>query len=386
MTNEASKFKWVITIGFFLLLWGIAAVPFLIYPPSPSLTYEIQNFSGAAHHYGTAEKSWVPPQRSEILKVGDRLRTGPRGETDFRIPGQMRLRLKENSEIELRAPRFFERSRSPRLLLRRGVLLGATENQALPVSAHIVTPAFVAKIREGIFQIETDPKSKVSVARVLRGSLEIFSFQSRQSVTVRSLERTEVSGKKAPQTPVRVDRQEWNKMKEAYELIFKDTTLEKRQFDLSKQAGSFFQYVIDHGTFYTPSLGYAEREFFKGEGAGETQMEVGYDVFPVGSLVGVYFKTRDLDLSTFKGLEFEIRGDPEEGVPDSFKIELKSGSGVVRAFKTRGVKEAWQTFQFPWRFTRSKELSEMTFVFSNEKAGNQKKGLVVFRRINLLTK
>ena len=59
---------------------------------------------------------------------------------------------------------------------------------------------------------------------------------------------------------------------------------------------------------------------------------------------------------------------------------------MVRAFKTRGVKEGWQTFQFPWRFTRPKELSEMTFVFSNEKTGNQKKGLLVIRRINLLTK
>ena len=318
MTNEASKFKWVITIGFFLLLWGIAAVPFLIYPPSSSLTYEIQNFSGLAQRYDAAEKSWVPPQRSEVLKVGDRLRTGPRGEMDFRIPDQMRLRLKENSEIELRAPRFFERSRSLRLFLRRGILLGATEKQAVPASVQIVTPDFVAKVEDGIFQIEADPKSKVSVARVLRGSLEIFSFRNRQSVTVRSLERTEVSGKRAPLAPVRVDRQEWNKMKEAYDLVFKDAALERRQLDLAKQAGSFFQYVIDHGTFYTPNLGYAEREFFKGEGSGETQMEVGYDVFPVGSLVGVYLKTRGLDLSKFKGLEFEIRGDPEEGAPHSF--------------------------------------------------------------------
>lgn len=386
MTNEASKFKWVITIAFFLLLWGIAAIPFLIYPPSPSLTYEVQNFAGAAHRYGAAEKSWLPPQRSEVLKVGDRLRTGPQGEMDLKISGQMRLRLKENSELELRAPKFFERARSPRLLLRRGNLLGATEKQALPVTVQIVTPALSAEIRESIFQIEADPKSKVSVVRVLRGSLEVFSLQSRQSVTVRSLERTEVSGKRAPLASVRVDRKEWNKMKEAYELVLKNMALERRQFDLAKQAGNFFQYVIDHGTFYTPDLGYAEREFFKGEGSDETQMEVGYDVFPVGSFVGVYLKTRGLDLSKFKGLEFEIQGDPKEGVPDSFKIELKSGSGVVRAFKTRGVKETWQTFQFPWRFTRPKELSEMTFVFSNEKAGNQKKGLVIFQKINLLTK
>lgn len=386
MSNGAAKFKWAITLGFFLLLWGIAAIPFLIYPPSPSLTYEIQNFSGAAHRYGTAEKSWLPPQRSEVLKVGDRLRTGPQGEIDLKIPGQMRLRLKENSEIEFRAPKFFERTHSPRLFLRRGILLGATEKQALPVSVPMATSSFVATIRECIFQIETNLKSKVSVARVLRGSLEVLPLQGRQTVTVRSLERTEVSGKRAPQTPVRVDRKEWNQMKEAYELVFKDGASEKRQFDLSKQAGSFFQYVIDHGTFYTPNLGYAEREFFKGEKSGETQMEVGYDVFPLGSLVGVYLKTRDLDLSRFKGLEFEIRGDPKEGVPDSFKIELKSGYGVVRAFKTRGVKGDWQTFQFLWRFTRPKELSEMTFVFSNEKAGNQKKGLVIFRKINLLTK
>ena len=51
------------------------------------------------------------------------------------------------------------------------------------------------------------------------------------------------------------------------------------------------------------------------------------------------------DLSSFDKLVFDIRADPEFGIPNQFKVELKRPSkGEVSIAYVRGVREEWATF------------------------------------------
>ena len=382
-----ARSRWVLVAGLFLVLGGVAALPFLYFyfqQPETLPSYQIQNFIGSVEVYASAKRAWLPAQHGESLGPRDKIRTGPESEVDLRVPDQIALRIKANSEVEVRPPGLFEKKLCYRLHLLRGVILGATEKNFEPEQLEISTSVMVAAVRGTLFRIESDPEKEETTVRVLRGSILVRSLKTRQSVLVRGLERTEVKGNAPLLEPVRVTRQEWDQLKEIYELIQKSAALEARQLDLSKDAGNLFQYVIDHGTFYTPKFGFAEREFVKDEVSGKTQLEIVYDVFPTGSYVGVYAKTRNLDLSKFKALKFEIRGDAEEGYPDAIRIELKSATSVVRAFAPGDFKEKWQPFIFSFRANKSTPISEVTFVLSNEKSKQHPKGKIYLRDIDFV--
>ncbi|MBI4711554.1 MAG: hypothetical protein HY767_03725, partial [Candidatus Omnitrophica bacterium] len=172
--------------------------------------------------------------------------------------------------------------------------------------------------------------------------------------------------------------------KETYELLAKSAAMEAEQINLSKLAGNFFDVVFDHGTFFTPKIGYAGREFFKDPDLGQVLLETEYDVFPAGSFCGVYIKTRDFDISKYAGLSFEIRRKGEEGVPESFFIELKSRGNVVRRFAPRNFEKDWKPIEFDFHANKSIVVNEVVFVFTNARVGEAKKGMLEFRNINLI--
>jgi len=248
----------------------------------------------------------------------------------------------------------------------------------------ISTPALSAVIEQAAFQIETDPQKRESAMRVLEGRAKVRSAQSRKTVVLRSLEKTEGRGKTGLLPATRVSRQEWNKLKEGYELFEKSAAAEARQLDLAKKAGNFFRWVIDHGTFYTLNFGFADREFMQDEATSRVYLKLSYDVFPTGSFVGAYLKTRGLDLARFKSFELKVRGSPEESYPESVRIEIKGPSGTIRVFVPHNFKETWQTFRYPLRFTRETPVSEITIVVSNDKAGDAKKGSLYFQDFTII--
>lgn len=385
MQIEDTKPRWGIVWGIFLLLAALAAVPFFYmnFQPKNLPTYQIQNFIGKVEVYAKDKKAWVPAQRGSVLGAKDRIRTGPQSEIDLQVPEQIAIRLKENSEIEVQSPALLEKSVRFRLHLLRGILLGSTEKKFEGEKLEITTPTLVAAVRGTLFQMEVRPDTQESSVRVLKGSVAVKSRKTRKTVLVRALEKTEVGRSAPPLAPVRVTRQEWDQMKEAYELIRTSAALEAAQMDLSKQAGNLFEYVFDHGTFYTPKFGFAEREFIRDEATGKVYLKIDYDVFPTGSFVGVYMKIRGLNVQKYKGLGFQARVKPEEGYPNAFRIELKSGTGVVRAFAPREFKETWTPFKFPAIFRKPVEITEVTLVFSNEKVGNHKKGTIYLEDISL---
>ena len=370
----------------FLVLAALAAVPFFFFRlQSQELpSYEIQNFIGKVEVYNAPARGWAPAQRSGKLDVGDKIRTGDKAEVDLRVPNQIHLRIKENSEAEIRRPSLFDRALRYRLHLVKGSLLGTTEKAFEGKKLEISTPVLVAAVLGTTFQIEATPETHRSTVRVLEGTVKVKALKTRKVVMVKALEKTEVTGGAAPLKPVRVTREEWNKLKEGYDLYEKSAAAEAIQLDLSKEAGSLFKHVFDHGTFYSPNYGFADREFAKDKDSGKVQFKISYDVFPVGSFVGMYIKTRYLDLLHFKAFQFQIRGNKGEGYPQSVKIEFKNGAAVVRAFVPRDFKETWQTFEFPLHFTRSSPITEVTIVVSNEKAGDHKRGAISFRDFNLI--
>lgn len=386
MQIEDSRPRWGILLGLFVVLGGLAALPFFLYrQPKDLPTYQVQNFIGKVEVYSNENKAWVPVQRGDSLTVRDKIRTGSKGEADLRVPDQIAIRVKENSEIEVQAPRFFERSLRYRLHLLRGIILGSTEEKFEGEQLDISTPTLVAAVRGTMFQVEVQPESGDSSVRVLKGSVKVRSRKGGKAVMVRSLEKTEVKKNAVPLPPVRVTRQEWDRMKETYELIGRSTAVEARQLDLSKQAGSLFDYVFDHGTFYTPEFGHAEREFTKEEASGnKVYLKIDYDVFPTGSFVGVYIKTRNLDLAKFKGFEFQARVNPEEGAPESMRIEFKTQTGLARVFVPRDFKPTWQDYKYPLIVRAATPITEIALVFSNEKVGNAKKGAFYLRDFNLI--
>lgn len=384
MQIEQPRTRWGVILVLILVLGTLAALPFyFLRPTGPLPTYEIQNFIGKVEVFSRVQGKWTPANRGEILKLGDKIRTQDASEVDIRVPDQIRIRIKPNSEAEISKPRLFERSFRYRLHLVRGTLLGNTEKDFEGQRLDISTPVLVAAIRGTSFQIEANPETKKSSVRVLQGTVEVMSVKTRRSVVVRALEKTEVEAGQPPLTPTRISRQEWNQVKEVYELLQKSAAQEARQLDLSKKAGGLFEFVFDHGTFYTPNFGFSSREFVLDPATGEVRLTVDYDVFPAGSFVGVYMKTRDLNIAKFQGISFEVRGDVENKFPDSFKIEFKSGSGVVRSFNPRDLKGQWMTFKFPFKFSRPTSLSEVTIVLSNDKVGSNKKGMIHLRNVEL---
>ncbi|HXV28403.1 MAG TPA: hypothetical protein VD913_05495 [bacterium] len=354
--------------------------------------FEINNYFGQAEIFTGPQKAWRSANRGESFGEKDRLRTPAQSEIDFGFQKSIFLRLKENSQVAGRSQWPFVKEHPFRLSLERGVLLGAIDKSFDERKLEISTPTLVAVASSGaVFRVVVDESSGLTKTwiGVLRGEVKVRkrslrAWFKRQYVTLRGLERSDAASGLDPKPAERVSREEWNDMKEAYELVQKGSLSDADQLDLSKRAGNMFKHVFDHGTFYTPKVGFCNRDFLVDEGSNEVYLQVEYDVFPPGSFVGVYLKTRDFDLAKFKTLKFDVKKDPEEGFPDTFRVEMKAKSGVMRAFAPGQFKPEWETIELPLHFAKPAPIDEITFVFTNAKVGEHKKGILYFKNFTLV--
>ena len=377
-----------VVIAGVLALW-----PHIAPRPFSPLSFEILGFEGDVQVYDLRSRSWRVPKRGEEFTPAQKLKTGADGMVNFQVENEIHLRLKENSEVKNEDSRVNGKKEFYKLRLAQGVLLGATTRQferkqkADQAALQILTRDYVANIHGAIFRVQASAlagaENKVGV---LRGFVEVLKpslFIQSQGIRIRGLEETSVVGG-VVQPAARVTAESWGRMKESYELLEKSAVMEAEQIDLSKKAGGFFNYVFDHGTFYTPKVGFAGREFFKDPDSGEVLLEAEYDVFPAGSFSGVYIKTRDFDISKYAGLSFEVRRNPEEGTPDSFFIELKSKGNVVRRYAPRTFERTWKRVAFDFRAQKPLLVNEVVFVFTNARVGEAKKGVLEFRHMDLI--
>ena len=378
----------VLVIALGLILWYHFAPR--SYKP---LAFEILGFEGDVQIYDLQTRSWRAPKRGEDFVTAQKLKTGADGMVNFQVENEIHLRLKENSEVQNEASRVMGKREVYELRLAQGVLLGATTRQferkqnADKAIFKILTRDYVANIHGAIFRMQAAAQQgQEGMVGVLRGFVEVSKpspLFSSSGVRIRGLE--EVSVKDGVIQPVmRVTPQIWSLMKESYELLEKTAVMEAEQIDLAQKAGSFFNVVFDHGTFFTPKSGYAGREFFKDPDSGLVFLEAEYDVFPVGSFCGVYLKTRDFDISKYTGLSFEVRRRADEGAPDNFSIEMKSKGNVARRYSPRTFEKTWKLVEFDFHAQKPLVVNEVVFVFTNARVGETKKGVLEFRNINLI--
>lgn len=384
------KHKWAIL---YLVLIFSAAV-FVIYrsfyqPDNPDYI-EIMNYSGSPEIYKVSERKWRPLERGEMVGVLDEIRTAEKSDVDFKIANVGIFRLKENSLLRGRKSELFDfdKPEEQGIHLDRGKLLGFVTNDSQEAQFKVATPLIQAVAQPGtLFLLATDEKEgdNNAWAGVLRGQLTVTSklLLKKQALEIQSLQQTRGLRGKPLSEPDRISRDEWDEMKEGYELTERMAPTAQNQLDLSQEAGSLFAYVYDHGTFYTPKLGYSIREFVEDPNSGEVTMTVDYDVFPTGSFVGIYILTRQFDSKKHGTLEFEMKRDADAGYPEMFRIELKGKSGLIRAYTVNQVKEQWRQVSFPLPDKGETNIAEITFVFANNQVGEHKKGIVHFRNIHL---
>lgn len=331
----------------------------------------------------------VKLEKNKKLSEGDTIEVGATGEAVIQIEELYVLRLKPNSSLKQETaevdPAYSGKERvTYRFRLDKGALLGTTRYRGENINAlKLLIQDKVFDVQDSTFRVQlTDAEPWIGV---LRGSIrpDIENTGSNQPIVIRALEKVAISS--APlQSPLKVSEQEWGLLRETYEMNMKSAAEEAMQLDLSKRGGDFFEYVFDHGTFYTEDVGYTVRDFYEDKDSGEVYLEAEYDVFPSNSFVGIYVLTRDLDAQNYGGLKFDVRRKPEEGYPDRFYVELKSKGQIIHRFEITGIKPNWESRQIEFFSPISTPITEVTLVFLNESIGQNKKGYIQMRNLEMV--
>ncbi len=365
------------------------------YSQKPNLTslFEVQSFAGKTEVSSDNGATWKAPGPGHALELYSWLKTGPDGEADLRFGKSTFARVKENTLFQIQEPQVFGKA-AIRVHLEKGTLLFLNKGDEIEISVpgsrktkenkgffYDLFSKFVASSETATFLVSAVPEKGTYEVNVLSGEVQVRTGIPFRATTVSALHMVQGGGFRSKP----ISESAWKQVREAYELKPKSAASEAAQIDLSKKAGSFFNNVFDHGTFYQEKWGWCTREFFVPESTAEqVYMQADYDVFPKGSWVGVYFKTRGLDLSRFKGLKMDVKRVAGKSAPEYVRIELKSKYQVVRAFAIKMVKNEWETVEFPFAFSKEMPITEMTLLFSNDKVGAEKSGAVALKNFTLV--
>ena len=305
-----------------------------------------------------------------MLYPHDKIRTGETADIDLKVQGVYDLRLQPASEIEVLPPRRGSGPETAHIKVLKGSVLGLAGNQPGEQLIDIDAPTFSASMNQALFSVKTEGEKQSSVS-LLKGESEVGVFNFEQPISIKALEILTVPSDltERPQAR-RVSYQEWRALSEARDLIAGvSAEKEAEQVDLRTKAGSLFQYVFDEGVFFKPKWGYADREFYEDEGEEKVVLRISYDVYPEYSYSGMYFKTRNLDLSKVHRITFSLKSDPDKPVPDQFRIEMKDNYSTVRGFAVKPIQPNWRFYSFDFNANTETPVTEITFVFENTKVG-----------------
>lgn len=369
------------------IAWNIINTP----APAPKASVLFQSFTGKV---STSEdgSAWKAPSYGNALKPFSSVKNGEDAEADFKYNETGFLRLKNDSSMEYTSPSRYSTDATGRMHLENGMLLIASGNENLQVSTlgradrgllSDMKTRFINIPAGSFVMVRASEKTKSAMISVLRGRVTVESHKPPFALQLADSEMAEISGtgevKKGKNS-----QEVWKDAREAYELKPKSAATEAAQLDIAKKAGNFFQYVIDHGTFYQQKWGWCEREFVAPEDGTMPYLETTYDVFPRASWVGVYIKTRDLDLSKFKAFKIEARRIPGRPFPAFVRIEFKAKAQVLQAFAIKMINTDWENIEFPVRLSKESMITEVTFIFTHEKVGNDKAGGFQIRNFTLI--
>lgn len=388
--KKSAKPALLISVLIFAVL-GIAGWNILNAPsPAPKASVIFQSFTGKVLTSETGS-SWRSPAYGHLLKPYALLINGADAEADLKYGETGFLRLKSDSAIRYTAASRYS-SASGRMHLENGTLLIASGNENLQVSTlgragkgllNDMRTRFINIPAESFVLVRASADKKTTLVSVLRGRVTLESRHPKFSLTLSDSEMAEISNTGAIKKGEN-SQEVWKDAREVYELKPKTAATEAAQMDIAKKAGNFFEYVIDHGTFYQQKYGWCEREFVAPEDATPPFLETTYDVFPRGSWVGLYIKTRNLDLSKFKAFKIEARKIPGRPHPAFVRIEFKARAQVLQAFAIKMLNADWEKIEFPIRLSRESMITEVTFIFTHEKVGSDKAGGFQIRNFTLI--
>jgi hypothetical protein len=128
------------------------------------------------------------------------------------------------------------------------------------------------------------------------------------------------------------------------------------------------------GVFYEP--GRAQASFKLSDSSdGRQIIEAQYDVTQRYSYSGIYLKFDDLEISDYRTLAIEFRGNPGKGFPKTLKVELKRRGEYV-AFDHLRAGPDWSEARIALP-GGEKKADELALVFENNAAGEHPKGEVL---------
>ena len=159
------------------LLFGAAVLALLLYflsRPLPAPSFEVTSFNGQPERYSREKKGWIPISLGDTVGTGEKIRTPYQSEVDLKIPDEIRMRLKEDSELEVGGRSIFDPKATYRVRLRKGDLLASTEKDFEKERGfEVATSGLVASFRTALGRIHADPVKKNFWAGVLQGELEV---------------------------------------------------------------------------------------------------------------------------------------------------------------------------------------------------------------------
>ena len=246
MKKKARPFSLSVKIIFMGLLFAaLALIVFLILPffsksPKDLMPFTVQNFLGEARVYSMETQSWHPPRRGETIQLLDRIETLPGSQMDLEIPNRLTIRVKENSQLEVRNP---ESSSTYRLHLEEGTLLAFVQENftsrleiTIPGSVsqikkdgllyEVSVPRLFAILQNGIVLAQSESGGRAWLG-VLQGSAKIRSSLSWKWIPLGEREKAETLGSNPPLKAEMMTQADREQLREGFELA------RKKDFHLS---------------------------------------------------------------------------------------------------------------------------------------------------------
>ncbi|MBI4358350.1 MAG: hypothetical protein HY584_03540 [Candidatus Omnitrophica bacterium] len=135
----------------------------------------------------------------------------------------------------------------------------------------------------------------------------------------------------------------------------------------------------DMGAFYEPSRANASVKLSDLEGKDHI-IEIQYDVSQRYAYSGIFIHYDDLDVSKYRMLTFEVKGDEMQGYPETIKAELKYRSEYVQ-FDHIPLTPVWNAKRI--LVPKDSKIDELAFVIENATARNRPKGKIFIRSLAL---
>lgn len=391
MGQLLKKHKWAILYLSLIFLSSLFVVFVSYYKPANPIRFEVINFTGAVEIYDHDARQWRRANRGDEIRTLDKIRTRANSEIDFTNSEQGLFRLGADSELHGNQAFFLDMHpmADPGIHLKNGSLMIYALKRDASRDLKIVAPFIQVKVLPGsllfmeVDALSDEPKAWVGV---LRGGADVYSklLLKQQTVRVNAHEQTEVQQGSPLSSPVRITRAQWQKLSKGFELVERTLTVEREPVQEFKAIGNLFEYVFDYGTFYTPNQGSMLLDFLRDDDGKMSGLVLDYDVFPPGSYVGVYLKSRSLDLSHFQNFELELRSDDFLGIPDAVNVEFKTHAGVIHEFPLGAFKDQWHKVSFPLNYPSMTDIVEIAIVFTNQTVGEHKSGSLEARNFKLI--